>query len=104
MPLSSLMELGKRSFSEVVLDLAQRHQVPIQTLAQEESQKLEKQLSLREQLYEVLAIAGSFYEHALHQPQGAQALQYVQQTRQLSEATMQQFQLGLCPSRVAGAA
>ena len=93
-----LMELGKRSFGEVVLELAQRHQIPIQTLAREESQKLERQLSLREQLYEVLAIACSFYEHALRQPQGAQALQYIQQTRQLSEATLQQFQLGYAPA------
>ena len=93
-----LMELGKRSFGEVVLELAQRQQIPIQTLAQEESHRLQKQLSLREQLYEVLAIACRFYEHALRQPQGKQALQYVKQQRQLSDTTLQQFQLGYAPA------
>lgn len=54
-----LMEIGQRSFGEVVLDLAQRHQVPIQTLAKDQEQQLTRQFSLREQLFEVLAIAAT---------------------------------------------
>jgi DNA primase len=92
-----LMELRKQSFAEVVLDLAQRYQVPVQTLAQEERQELQRQLSLKEQLYEVMAIAGQFYAHALHQPSGRHALAYVQQKRGLSAETLQQFQLGYAP-------
>jgi DNA primase len=45
-----LMESGKRSFSEVVLDLARRYQVTVQTLEPEQRQELQRQLSLREQL------------------------------------------------------
>jgi DNA primase len=89
--------LRKQSFAEVVLDLAQRYQVPVQTLAQEERQELQRQLSLKEQLYEVMAIAGQFYAHALHQPSGRHALAYVQQQRGLSAETLQQFQLGYAP-------
>ncbi len=92
-----LMELRKQSFAEVVLDLAQRYQVPVKTLAHEERQELQRQLSLKEQLYEVMAIAGQFYSHALHQPSGNHALAYVQQKRGLSEETLQQFQLGYAP-------
>jgi DNA primase len=92
-----LMELRKQSFAEVVLDLAQRYQVPIQTLEGEERQALQKQLTLREQLYEILAIASRFYEHALRQPIGKQALTYLHQKRGLSEETIQQFQLGYAP-------
>ncbi|NES85986.1 MAG: DNA primase [Moorea sp. SIO2B7] len=92
-----LMELGKQSFSQVVLDLAQRHQVPIKTLEPQERQELQRQLSLREQLYEILALTGSFYQHALRQPQGAIALNYLKSQRQLSEETIQQFQLGYAP-------
>lgn len=64
-----LMDLGKHSFAEVVLDLARRYQVPVQTLAPEQRQELQRQISLREQLYEVLASAGQFYQHALRQSQ-----------------------------------
>lgn len=91
-----LMELQKQSFTEVVLDLAQRYQVPVQTLAQEERQALQRQLSLKEKLYEVIAIAGKFYEHALLQPSGHHALSYVRQ-RGLSDETLQQFQIGYAP-------
>lgn len=93
-----LMEVGKRSFSEVVLDLAQRYQIPIKTLEPKQREELQRQISLREQLYEVLAIASSFFQHALRQSQGATALNYLRTQRQLSEATIQQFRLGYAPS------
>jgi DNA primase len=93
-----LMELGKQSFSDVVLDLAQRYQVPVKTLEPEQHQELQRQLSLREQLYEILALAAAFYQHALRQPQGQQALTYLQVNRCLSEETIQQFQIGYAPA------
>ncbi|HEY9597643.1 MAG TPA: DNA primase, partial [Cyanophyceae cyanobacterium] len=92
-----LRELGKRSFTDVVLDLARRYQVPVQTLEPERHQELQRQLSLREQLHEILALAAAFYQHALRQPQGQQALTYLQTTRRFSEETIQQFQLGYAP-------
>jgi len=93
-----LMELGKRSFSDVVLDLARRYQVPVKTLEPEQRGELQRQLSLREQLYEILALATEFFKHALRQPIGQQALTYLQVTRKLSEETIQQFQLGYAPA------
>ncbi|NJK74318.1 MAG: DNA primase [Oscillatoriales cyanobacterium RU_3_3] len=92
-----LMELDKRSFGEVVLDLAKNYQVPIQTVEPEQRQELQRQISLREQLYEILALTANFYEHALRQPQGQAALAYLKESRQLSEETIQQFQLGYAP-------
>ncbi|HLO86859.1 MAG TPA: DNA primase [Nostocaceae cyanobacterium] len=92
-----LMEVGKRQFSEVVLDLARRYQVPIKTLEPEQRQELQRQLSLREQLYEVLASTAQFYQHALRQSAGQKALQYLLNDRRLSEATIQQFGLGYAP-------
>ncbi|HEY9728918.1 MAG TPA: DNA primase [Chroococcales cyanobacterium] len=93
-----LMEVGKQSFSDVVLDLARRYQVPVKTLEPEQHQELQRQLSLREQLYEILALTAAFYQHALHQPQGQQALTYLQVNRTLSEETIQQFQIGYAPA------
>ncbi|MEA5512542.1 DNA primase [Nodularia sp. UHCC 0506] len=93
-----LMDVGKQSFAEVVLDLARRYQVPVQTLAPEQRQELQRQISLREQLYEVLASTGQFYQHALRQSQGQKAYQYLQSERQLKEETIQQFGLGYAPA------
>lgn len=92
-----LMEIGQQSFGEVVLDLAQRSQVPIQTLAKDEEKKLARKLSLREQLYEILAIASRYYEHSLRQPSGLSALRYARDQRGLSDDTIQTFQLGYAP-------
>jgi DNA primase len=96
--LNFLMELGKQSFTEVVLDLAQKYQVPVQTLAPEQRQELQRRLSQREQLYEILAITANFYQHALNQPQGEKALSYLKIDRAFSDETIQNFQLGYSPS------
>jgi len=93
-----LMELGKRPFSEVVLDLARRYQVPVETLKPEERQEFQRQVSLRDQLYEILVVTAKFYEHALYQPTGQGALEYLQTKRHLNRETMQQFQLGYAPA------
>ncbi|YAI82470.1 MAG: DNA primase [cyanobacterium endosymbiont of Rhopalodia sterrenbergii] len=92
-----LMEVGKQSFSDVVFSLAKRYQVPIKTLEPEQSKELQRQLSLREQLYEILALTTSFYQHALHQPQGTTALNYLERERRLNKGTIQQFKLGYAP-------
>lgn len=93
-----LMELNKTSFSDVVLNLAQRYQVPVRTLEPEQRQELQRQLSLREQLYEILALTARFYEHALRQPLGQTALAYLHSSRKLSDTLIQQFQLGYAPA------
>ena len=93
-----LMELGKQSFTEVVLDLARRYQVSVQTLEPEQRQELQRRLSQREQLYEILAITANFYQHALNQPQGEKALTYLKEERAFSDETIQGFQLGYAPA------
>ncbi|WP_204102524.1 MULTISPECIES: DNA primase [Spirulina sp. CCY15215] len=93
-----LMEAGKQSFADVVLGLAQRYQVPVKTQDPEEYREFQRQLTLKEQLYEILAVAGSFYQHALRQPQGEMALTYLQEKRLFSEGTIQSFQLGYSPA------
>ncbi|MCP6761045.1 MAG: DNA primase [Fischerella sp. CENA71] len=93
-----LMDLHKHSFAEVVLDLARRYQIPVQTLEPEQRQELQRQLSERSQLYEILASTAQFYQHALRQSQGQVALEYLQQKRQLQDETIVQFNLGYAPA------
>ena len=97
-----LMELEKRSFAETVLDLARRYQVPVKTLEPEQRQELHRQISLREQLYEVLAVTAQFYQHALwNSPTNSSisksALEYLTQNRQLQTETIKKFGLGYAP-------
>jgi DNA primase len=92
-----LMEIGKQSFAEVVLDLARRYQVEIKTIEPEQRQEIQRQLTLKEQLYEILAIASSFFQHALQQSQGEAALTYLHQQRNIEETTISSFQLGYAP-------
>ena len=92
-----LMELGQRSFADVVLDLARRYQVPVKTTEPAQQQELQRRLTLREQLYEIVAVAAKFYEHALFQPDGHQALAYLKDERLLIDETIKHFQIGYAP-------
>ena len=92
-----LMEIGKQSFAEVVLDLCRRYQVPVKTYEPEQRQEIQRQLTIREQLYEILAVTASFYEYALRQSQGETALSYLKEKRKLEESTIAQFKLGYAP-------
>ena len=95
--ISFLKEIGQQSFVEVVLDLAQRYNVPVKTLEPEKQQEFQRQQTRREQLLEIVAVAVNFYEYALRQSQGRAALNYLTNDRQFSEATLQQFQIGYAP-------
>ena len=92
-----MMELGQRSFADVVLDLAKRYQVPVTTMEPAQQQELQRKLTLREQLYEIVAVAAKFYEHALFQSDGQQALTYLREERLLSDDTIKHFLLGYAP-------
>jgi len=93
-----LMEIEKRSFSDVVLDLAKRYNVPIQTVEPEKAKEIQRQISHRDRLYEVMALTTSFYQHALYAQQGRDALAYLSEKRKMSKETIQKFQLGYAPA------
>ncbi len=91
-----LMELQQSSFTEVVLQLAQRYRLPVQTLSNTHRDRLQQTIAHREQLYGLLNLAKGWFQANLHKPQGEQAMAYLKQ-RGLSGATMEQFQLGYAP-------
>lgn len=93
-----LMEIDKRSFSDVVLDLAKRYNVPIATVEPEKAKEIQRQISHRDRIYEVMALTTSFYQHALYAHQGKAALAYLSEKRQMSKDTIQKFQLGYAPA------
>ena len=94
-----LMEHQRQSFSDVVLELARKYQLPIETLDGPQQERLRKQLSRREQLHRVLTLAAGWFRSQLRSPEGAAALAYLRDSRGLSEATLVAFELGFAPDR-----
>jgi len=94
-----LMELQRLSFSDVVLELARKYQLPIETLDGPQQERLRQQLSRRDQLQRVLTLANGFYRSQLRSPDGQDALAYLQQSRGLKAATIEAFELGFAPDR-----
>ncbi|MFM7641981.1 MAG: DNA primase [Cyanobium sp.] len=94
-----LMEFQRATFSDVVLDLARRYQLPVETLEGPQQERLRQQLSRRDLLHRVLSLAAGWYQAQLRSPEGVEALRYLKTTRGLSETTLADFQLGHAPER-----
>ena len=61
-----LMELQRQSFVDVVLDLARKYQLPIETLDGPQQERLQKQISRRENIYQVLSFAKEWFKESYH--------------------------------------
>jgi DNA primase len=94
-----LMEFQRQSFSDVVLDLARRYQLPVETVDGPQQERLRQQLSRRDQLHRALALASGWFRSQLKSASGADALAYLRDKRGLSEATMETFELGYAPDQ-----
>ncbi|MEY4298554.1 MAG: hypothetical protein RLZZ423_1733 [Cyanobacteriota bacterium] len=94
-----LMELQRQSFGDVVLELARKYQLPVETLEGPQQERLRQQLSRRDQLHRVLRLAAGWFRDQLRSPEGAAALAYLRQNRGLSESTIEAFGLGFAPER-----
>ena len=94
-----LMEFQRQSFSDVVLDLARRYQLPIETVDGPQQERLRQQLSRRDKLQRALALAAGWFRSQLLAPTGADALKYLSESRGLSPATQESFQLGYAPDQ-----
>jgi DNA primase len=93
------MELQRQSFSDVVLELARKYQLPVETLEGPQQERLRQQLSRRDQLHKALALAAGWFRSQLRSPEGAPALAYLREQRGLSETTLESFGIGYAPER-----
>ena len=94
-----LMEFQRQSFSDVVLDLARRYQLPIETVDGPQQERLRQQLSRRDKLQRALALAAGWFRSQLLAPTGQEALAYLTDQRGLSPTTLETFQLGYAPDQ-----
>ena len=95
--LKFLMELKRQSFSDVVMELARRYSLPVETLDANQQARLRQQLSRRDQLHRVLSLASGWFRSRLQSPEGAAALDYLKKQRGLSAGTIESFELGYAP-------
>ncbi len=93
-----LMEFQRQSFGDVVLELARKYQLPVETLEGPQQERLRQQLSRREQLHRVLALATGWFRSQLLSPNGKEALEYLTTKRGLLKTSIEDFQLGYAPN------
>ena len=94
-----LMEFQRQSFSDVVLELARKYQLPVETVDGPQQERLRQQLSRREKLQRATALAAGWFRSQLLGEGGEQARSYLSEKRGLSPATQDTFQLGYAPDR-----
>ncbi len=92
-----LMEFQRQSFSDVVLELAKKYQVPVDTVEGPQQERLKQQLSRRDNLYRVLKLATGWFRNQLNSKCGENALHYLKNQRHLSDGTLINFELGYAP-------
>ncbi len=92
-----LMEFHRQSFGEVVLELARKYQLPIETLEGPQQERLRQQLSRREQLYRALALASKWFQSQLSSDLGKNAITYLFEKRRLNKVDLDSFGLGYAP-------
>ncbi len=89
-----LMEFQRQSFGEVVLELARKYQLPVETIDGSQQERLRNQFSRRDQLYRALSLAAAWFAVQLRTNEGSFALEYLKKDRGLTETTLQSFALG----------
>ena len=92
-----LMEFQRQSFSDVVLELAKKYQVPVDTVDGPQQERMKQQISRRDNLYRVLKIATGWFRNQLNSKCGENALHYLKNKRHLSDGTLINFELGYAP-------
>jgi len=92
-----LMEFQRQSFSDVVLELAKKYQVPVDTVEGPQQERLKQQISRRDTLYRVLKLATGWFGNQLNSKCGKNALDYLKNKRHLSDGTLINFELGYAP-------
>tara|TARA_Y100001968_G_scaffold73671_1_gene65117 strand:+ start:9788 stop:11842 length:2055 start_codon:yes stop_codon:yes gene_type:complete len=94
-----LMEFQRQSFGDVVLELARKYNLPIQTIDGSQQERLQKQLSRKEELHHILSLATGWFRNQLNIAAGSHAYDYLINQRKFSKGTIQEFELGFAPNQ-----
>jgi len=94
-----LMEFQRQSFGDVVLELARKYQLPVETVDGSQQERLRQQFSRRDKLHRALSLSAGWFSNQLRGSKGFQALNYLKTERGLSETTLEAFRLGYAPDQ-----
>ena len=92
-----LMEFTRNNFSDVVLSLARKNNIKVDTLDGNQQENYKKQLSKREELFKILREAKNWFATQLNSNLGNKAYDYLINDRKLSKNIIEQFELGFAP-------
>ena len=93
-----LQDIEKKTFTEVMVDLSERYQVPIKDFTPEQKQKIQRDVELRSQLLDVLDAASRVYQAELLKDGGRVACAYLTSERVINNEVIKSFRLGYAPS------
>ena len=93
-----LMEFTRNNFTDVVLSLAKKNDIRIESLEGSQNEIYKKQLSKREQIFKVLRISKNWFKSQLYDTKGVHALNYLRSKRSLEKDVIEQFELGFAPN------
>ncbi len=97
-----LMEFQRQSFGDVVLELARKYQLPVETVDGSQQERLRQQFSRRDKLHRALSLSAGWFSNQLRTSKGSAALDYLKKVRGLSESSLEAFDLGYAPDQWEG--
>ena len=92
-----LMEFTRANFSDVVLSLAKKNNIIVESLEGFQEEAYKKQLSRKEELYKILRISKNWFKNQLNNSLGKQAMNYLLSQRNLNSTIINHFDLGFAP-------
>ena len=90
-----LMDFQRQSFGDVVLELARKYQLSVETIDGSQQERLRQQFSRRDKLFRVLALAAGWFSAQLNTSTGSAAYDYLTHSRGLDKNTIESFQIRL---------
>ena len=97
-----LMEFTRNNFSDVVLSLARKNDIKVETVDPHQQEKYKKQLSKREELFKILKETKNWFKIQLNSNLGNTAYNYLANERKLSKNIIEEFELGFAPNSWTG--
>ena len=64
------MEFQRQSFGDVVLELARKYQLPIETVDGSQQERLRQQFSRRDKLHRALSLSAGWFSNQLRSQKG----------------------------------
>ena len=93
-----LMEFTRANFSDVVLNLAKKNNINVQSLDRSQEDAYKKQLSRKEELYKILRVSKNWFRSQLNNSMGREAMNYLMSRRKLNNKIIAEFELGFSPN------